>query len=89
MAIKQALNLANALLKKLSTGWITAFTLLCIAVIGITDYLIGPGLSLGILYLAPTALATWYITLVRDKGRYQRIGAVIATGKRGLLGARQ
>lgn len=61
MAIKQAPNLANAFLKKLSTGWITAFTLLCIAVIGIIDYLIGPGISLGILYLAPTALATWYI----------------------------
>jgi hypothetical protein len=29
------------------------------------------------------------ITSVRDKDRYQRIGAVIATGKHGLLGARQ
>lgn len=61
MTLKQAPNLANALLKNLSTGWITAFILLCVAVIGIIDYLIGPGISVGILYLAPTALATWYI----------------------------
>lgn len=61
MTLKQAPNLANALLKNLSIGWITTFTLICVAVIGIIDYLIGPGISLGILYLAPTALATWYI----------------------------
>jgi diguanylate cyclase (GGDEF)-like protein len=61
MAIKQAPNLANELLSKLSIGWITAITLFCVAVIGIIDYLIGPGISLAILYLAPTGLATWYI----------------------------
>jgi diguanylate cyclase (GGDEF)-like protein len=61
MTIKQAPNLANELLSKLSVERITAITLFCVAVIGIIDCLIGPGISLGILYLAPTGLATWYI----------------------------
>jgi diguanylate cyclase (GGDEF)-like protein len=66
MVLRQAPNLANEALSKLSREWMTAITLLCIAIIGIVDCLIGPEISLAILYLIPVGLATWYID--RDVG---------------------
>ena len=66
MVLRQAPNLANETLSKLSREWMTAITLLCVAIVGIVDYLIGPEISLAILYLIPVGLATWYID--RDVG---------------------
>jgi diguanylate cyclase (GGDEF)-like protein len=61
MAVKHAPNLTSDVLDKLSRRSIMVITLLGITVIGIVDYLIGPGISLSILYLGPTGLAAWYL----------------------------
>ena len=55
------LNILYSFFRRLSTVQVLIDSFLLITMIGAVDYLTGYELSFSIFYLAPTALATWYV----------------------------
>lgn len=54
-------KILDSFFHRLSTGQVLMISFLCVALIGAVDYLTGYELSFSIFYLAPTAIAAWYV----------------------------